>query len=124
MRWATESFLLRVVALLLASGVVTDVLSHHSWAIGWHGSTPPGRLSTVLVMPVAIVWGAVCAIFLVKSSPRSFLSEDDMSEDPLKRRWARDNQIFFLVTAIVYSVILALPIIFIAWGLNELGLKS
>jgi hypothetical protein len=73
-----------------------------------------------------MVWGAGCAYYLIKHSPHSFLSKDDLSEEELDRKLRRDqgNLVIHLLGTVSVAFFIAVPIYLAAWGLAELGLKS
>jgi hypothetical protein len=123
--WAGDSLALRFVILFLISGALTDLASANGWISGWNHPGRSGKFDVLFLVPFAIVWGFGCAIFLVKHSPHSFLSPDEMSEDPEKRGRSRaEGQGLFVFGFLAYGVVAALPIILIAWGLSALGLES
>lgn len=78
----------------------------------------------IFLVPLTLVVGVVCGIFFVKHSPRAFLDANELSDDPDERRKFSELRVVDFVGYIVYSVFAAIPIIFVAWGLSELGLAS
>jgi hypothetical protein len=58
-----------------------------------------------------------CAYYLIKHSPRSFLSKDDLSEGESDRKSRRDpSKLVILVGTVAVSFFIALPIYLAAWA--------
>jgi hypothetical protein len=124
LHWVRESLAFRVVVVFVLSGALTDWASSKAWVSGWDHPGRSGKFDVLFLIPFAMAWGFGCAMFLVKHSPRSFLSEDEVSGDPDDLRRAREDWPVFVFGFVAWGFVAALPIVLIAWGLSELGLES
>jgi hypothetical protein len=119
--WCRDSLFCRVAGFVVLAGALTDAGAARGWTGSWNTPTPSGRIDLYFLLPMAITFGLVCGVFLVKHSPRSFLREEELSDDPQRPRHTTAGWWISLVGALSWSVVIWLPITGAALGLKALG---
>lgn len=107
----SRGLFLRLTAFMVVSAYGTAWLADHS--------TTYRHLR--IVLPIVVVFGLICGGFLVMHEPHSFMSREDMSDDPERRQQASTFRWIEFVGALSYLLFLALPIALLAEAFKALG---